>query len=66
MDRYVIRNMNTCEFLEMVSNAGIKTTTELEDTIILEDLEKATRLLEFINDDDFVIEEIEFKVVKEL
>ncbi len=66
MDRYVIRDTNNCEFLEMISNAGVKTTDELTDAIIFEDLEQAIKLLEFINDDDFIIAEIEFKFVKEL
>lgn len=66
MDRYVIRDKSNCEFLKSIDNKGIETTLKLTDAIIFEDLKQAINLLEFIEDDDYVVEEIEFKVVKEL
>lgn len=64
MDRYVIRDTYDMKFLESIDENGINTSIELKKALIFEDLEKAKHLLEFIDDEDFIIQEIEFKDVE--
>lgn len=67
MERYVIRDTDSAEFVSAISYAGITTTLEMQKALIIDKLDKAKLLLEFIdfnNVEDYVIEEIEFKVIK--
>lgn len=67
MDRYVIRDTDSAEFVSAISYIGITTSLEIQKALIIDDLDKAKLLLEYIdfhNTEDYVIEEIEFKVIE--
>ena len=67
MERYVIRDTDSAEFVSAISYTGITTTLEMQKALIIENLDKAKLLLEFVdfhNIEYYVIEEIEFKVIK--
>ena len=68
MDRYVIRDADSYEFLKTISNKGVETTKELSEAMILYNLKSAEKIFDFITfeiNEDYIIEEIEFKTVKE-
>ena len=67
MERYVIRDTDSAEFVSAVSYKGIETEKEINKAIIIDDLEKAKSLLNYIdfhNIEDYQIEEIEFKIIE--
>lgn len=67
MERYVIRDTDSAEFVSSISYIGIVTTLEMQKALIIDNLDKAKLLLEYIdfhNVEDYVIEEIEFKVIE--
>ena len=67
MDRYVIRDEDNAEFVSVISHKGVETSLEIQKALIIDSLDKAKLLLEYIdfhNVEDYVIEEIEFKVIK--
>lgn len=70
MDRYVIRDRDDYSFLKEITNKGVITTHNLTEAIIFYELEKAERLFEYLTSiadgEDYMIEEIEFKIVKEM
>ena len=63
MDRFVIRDTSNMEFLTSINEKGIITDNDFKKAIIFEELERCEILLEFIDDDDFVIEEIIFNPI---
>lgn len=68
MDRYVIRDTDNAEFVSAISHKGVETSLDIQKALIIDSLDKAKLLLEYIdfhNVEDYVIEEIEFKTVKE-
>ena len=68
MDRYVIRDGDNYEFVKSISNKGVETTKDLTDAMILYNLKSVEILFEYLTfevNEDYMIEEIEFKTVKE-
>lgn len=68
MDRYVIRDEDNYEFVKSITNKGVETTKELTEAMILYNLKSAEILFEYLTfeiNEDYIIEEIEFKTVKE-
>lgn len=68
MERYVIRDTDDYEFIKAITNKGVETTKELSEAMILYNLKSAEKLFDFLTfeiNEDYIIEEIEFKTVKE-
>ena len=68
MERYVIRDGDNYEFVKSISNKGVETTKDLTDAMILYNLKSVEILFEYLTfevNEDYMIEEIEFKTVKE-
>lgn len=64
MDKYVIRDEDNAEFVSIISyNRGIETSSDLTKAIIINDLDRAKQLLKYLDNEDYVIEEIEFRIV---
>lgn len=64
MDKYVIRDEDSAEFVSIISyNRGIETSLDLTKAIIINDLDRAKQLLKYLDNEDYVIEEIEFRTV---
>lgn len=64
MDRYVIRDEDNAEFVSVISHKGVETSHDLTKAIIINDLDQAEQLLKYLDEEDYVVEEIEFKVIK--
>lgn len=64
MEIYVIRDNYDIKFLESINGNGITTDYDLKKALIFEDIEKAKKILEFLEDDDYVIQEIIFKDIE--
>ena len=60
---YVLRDTHNCTFLSSITGNGIITDHNFKNAIVVNDLNKAKTLLNYIDDDDYVIEEIDFKVI---
>lgn len=65
MERYVIRDSYDMTFLVSINGNGISTDNDLKEALIFENIEKAKKILEFLEDDDYVIQEIIFKDIEE-
>lgn len=61
MDLYVIRDTYNMKFLTAINENGLVTDSVFKKAMILDDKEKAKKLLEFIDDDDYEIQEIILK-----
>ena len=63
MDRYVIRDEDNAEFVSVISHKGVETSHDLTKAIIINNLDQAEQLLKYLDEEDYVVEEIEFRVV---
>ena len=45
MDRYVIRDEDSAEFVSVISHKGVETSHDLTKAIIINDLDQAEQLL---------------------
>ena len=61
---FVLRDTYNCNFLSSITSNGIVTDHNLKNAIMIQDLDKAKTLLEYLDDEDYIIEQIEFKIIE--